>query len=220
MSDARNDILNSVRNALANVPDTEKPEDLEVPRKYRVQGDLSGAEIVSLFAERVGEYKARVQRVGAGEIKQVIAESCRREKVENLVVPEGFDMEWLPDSVSPLVDRLESPLSHIELDGSDGVITGSALAVADTGTIFLDSGKGQGRRALTLLPDYHICIVREDRIVELIPEGFAHFQSSVKKEGLPITLISGPSATSDIELNRVEGVHGPRRLEVLIVRST
>ena len=99
------------------------------------------------------------------------------------------------------------------------MITTCAFAVAQTGTIILDAGEGQGRRALTLVPDYHLCIVREDQIVELVPEGFAAVESSVKKGGQPITLISGPSATSDIELSRVEGVHGPRRLEVLIVND-
>ncbi len=97
------------------------------------------------------------------------------------------------------------------------MITTCALAVAQTGTIILDAGPGQGRRVLTLLPDYHLCIVREDQIVELVPEGFAHFEDIVKTEGRPITFISGPSATSDIELSRVEGVHGPRRLEILVV---
>ncbi len=220
MSEAKKSMLNSIRDALKNVPDDEQPEDLEVPRNYRQKGELSGNEIVDLFAERVGEYKATVQRVESDKLVDVIAESCQREKVEKLVAPDDFPERWLPDSVAPMIDDLETPLSHQELDSSDGVITTCALAVAQTGTIFLDAGEGQGRRALTLLPDYHICIVRESQIVELVPEGFAHFKSIVKEEGRPITLISGPSATSDIELNRVEGVHGPRRLEVLIVNES
>lgn len=219
MSKARDSMLNSIRAALKNVPDEERPEDVLIPRDYRQEGSLSDDEIVNLFAERVGEYKATVQRVDSDELVNVIDESCRREKVEKLVTPDDFPDEWLPDSVTLLIDKPGSQLSHQDLDGSDGVITACALAVANTGTIFLDSGKGQGRRALTLLPDYHICIVKESQIVELIPEGFAHFESSVKREGRPITSISGPSATSDIELNRVEGVHGPRRLEVLIVNE-
>lgn len=219
MSKAKKSMLKNIQKALKNVPDDEQPEDLEVPRNYQKKGELSGDEIVDLFAERVGEYKATVQRVDSDDLLNVIAESCRRESVDNLVAPHDFPKDWLPDSVSPMIDDLKTPLTHQELDSSDGVITTCALAVAQTGTIFLDAGEGQGRRALTLLPDYHLCIVRENKIVELIPEGFAHFESSVKKEGRPITLISGPSATSDIELNRVEGVHGPRRLEVLIVNE-
>jgi L-lactate dehydrogenase complex protein LldG len=216
MSKAKDSILNSVHEALKNVPDEEQPEDVEVPRNYRQKGELSGDDIINLFAERIGEYKATVQRVSSDELVNVITESCRREKVGKLVASHDFPQNWLPGSVIPLIDDPQSPLSHQELDSSDGVITTCALAVAQTGTIFLDAGEGQGRRVLTLLPDYHICIVRESQIVELIPEGFAHFESSVKENGRPITSISGPSATSDIELNRVEGVHGPRRLEVLI----
>ena len=117
-----------------------------------------------------------------------------------------------------LFDESDSKLTHQQLDESDGVITTCAFAVAQTGTIILDAGEGQGRRALTLVPDYHLCIVREDQIVELVPEGFLLVGSSVMKEGRPITFISGPSATSDIELSRVEGVHGPRRLEIIIIQ--
>ena len=151
------------------------------------------------------------------DLKKVIAESCQRERVKNLVVPDGFATEYLPNNITPLFDDPNQPLTHQELDQSDGVITTCAYAVAQTGTIILNAGKGQGRRALTLVPDYHLCIVHEDQIAELVPEGFAAVRASVKKERRPITLISGPSATSDIELSRVEGVHGPRRLEVLIV---
>ena len=113
-------------------------------------------------------------------------------------------------------DAARSPLSNEELDRSDGVLTGCSLGISQTGTIVLDAGEGQGRRALTLLPDYHLCVVREDQIVGLVPEAFAKLEETVTDEGRAVTFISGPSATSDIELNRVEGVHGPRTLEVLI----
>lgn len=220
MSDSKNEILATVRKALADVSDLEKPDDVEVSRNYRQKGELAQFEIVELFAERVGEYKATVRRIQESDLRTAISESCRREKVQKLVVPEGVPKDLLPDSVTPLFDHPNSPLSHHELDETDGVITTCAFAVAQTGTIILDAGAGQGRRALTLVPDYHLCLVREDQIVELVPEGFSAVELSVKKEGNPITLISGPSATSDIELSRVEGVHGPRRLEVLIVRTT
>lgn len=217
MSDAKSEMLATIRKALAEVPDSETPEDVELKKDYRQKGKLTQDEIVDLFAERVGEYKATVQRVKQSDLKKVIAESCKRENVQKLVIPEGLQKDLIPVDLDPLFDDLCSPLTHHVLDQSDGVITTCAYAVAQTGTIILDAGEGQGRRALTLVPDYHLCIVREDQIVELIPEGFAAVEASVKKEGRPITFISGPSATSDIELSRVEGVHGPRRLEVFIV---
>lgn len=218
MSDAKTKMLATIRKALSEVPNSETPDDIELRRAYRQKGELSQPEIVELFAERVGEYKATVQRVKESNLKKVIEESCKRENVKKLVIPEGFDKELLPVDLDPLFDDSDSPLTHHVLDQSDGVITTCAHAVAQTGTIILDAGEGQGRRALTLVPDFHLCIVREDQIVELIPEGFDAVESSVKNDGRPITFISGPSATSDIELSRVEGVHGPRRLEVLIVK--
>ena len=136
--------------------------------------------------------------------------------MERLVVPPYLPREWIPEGVETLRDAARPRLTKEELDGSDGVLTGCALGIAQTGTIILDSGRAQGRRALTLLPDYHLCVVREDQIVGLVPEAFAELQETVKNEGRAITFISGPSATSDIELDRVEGVHGPRTLEVLI----
>lgn len=217
MSEAKKAILKKIQKALENVPDSEKPEDVPVERSYRQKGKRAKNEIVSLFAERIGEYKTTVKRINQSELKAAIDESCREKKVEHLAVADGFPPEWLPDSITPHYDSPETPLSYAELDQADGVITRCALAVAQTGTVILDAGKGQGRRVLTLLPDYHLCIVTEDQIVELVPEGFAHIESSVNNEGRPITFISGPSATSDIELNRVEGVHGPRKLEILII---
>lgn len=210
-------MLATIREALDGVPESETPAGVDIERSYRQKGNLSQKEIVELFAERVGEYKATVQRVSETDLKDVIVESCEREAVQKLVIPEGFKKEILPGGLDLLFDGSDIKLSHHVLDQSDGVITTCAYAVAQTGTIILDAGEGQGRRALTLVPDYHLCIVREEQIVELIPEGFSAVESSVKKEGLPITFISGPSATSDIELSRVEGVHGPRRLEILVV---
>ena len=217
MSDAKTEMLATIQKALAEVPTSEKPEDVELKRTYRQKGKLSQKETIDLFAERAGEYKATVQRVNQKDITRVIADSCKRENVNQLVVPEGFNKKILPKNLEFLFDESDSKLTHQQLDESDGVITTCAFAVAQTGTIILDAGEGQGRRALTLVPDYHLCIVGEDQIVELVPEGFLKVGSSVKKKGSPITFISGPSATSDIELSRVEGVHGPRRLEIIII---
>lgn len=216
MSNSKNDILNKIRKGLADVPKFEKPEYVTVNRSYRIHGELSRSEVVNMFIERVCEYKATVDCVGEKQIKKVIATNCRTENILNLVIPVGFPEKLIPDSITPIYDSLETPLSHHELDQADGVITTCAFAVAQTGSIILDANQGQGRRVLTLLPDYHICIVRQEQIVEIVPEGFSRVESSVQKENRPITIISGPSATSDIELSRVEGVHGPRRLHVII----
>ncbi len=122
---------------------------------------------------------------------------------------------WLPTEIELLRDN--PPLSNEQLDGSDGVLTGCALGIAQTGTIVLDGGPTQGRRALTLLPDYHLCVIDAEQVVDLVPEAIARLSDAVKQQRRPLTFISGPSATSDIELNRVEGVHGPRILDVLVV---
>lgn len=220
MSEAKKEILNRIEGALKDVPETGQKPDIRSRQDYRRQGDRSADEIVDLFVDRVAEYKATVKRIDESELQQVMDASFVAQRVKNLVVPSGFPDDWLPDTIHPEYDNPESPLSHDELDQSDGVVTTCALAVAQTGTIILDAGAGQGRRALTLLPDYHLCIVQSDQIVELVPEGFAHFEESIKNEGPPITFISGPSATSDIELSRVEGVHGPRRLEVLVLDNS
>lgn len=217
MSEARKEILERIRAALKDVPGDETPDDVTVPRDYRQQGERDHSDAVSLFADRVGEYRATVRRLHHDDLEASIADACRRENVARLAVPAGFPETWLPDGVELLHDTPDRPLSHDELDRSDGVVTTCALAVAATGTIVLDAGEGQGRRALTLLPDYHLCIVMEKQVVELVPEAFRHFEQAVRDDGRPVTFISGPSATSDIELSRVEGVHGPRRLEVFIV---
>lgn len=219
MSSAKEEMLQRIKSALRNVPSDETPDDITVERGYHQHGKLSKDERIDLFVERAGEYKATVKRVKIGQIENHIAEACNRHDAKEIAVPEGFDKSWLPDNIQPHFDDPKEPLSHEELDQVDGVISTCALAVAQTGTIILDTGPGQGRRVLSLLPDYHLCIVSEDQIVELIPEGFEHFSSIIKEDGPPITFISGPSATSDIELSRVEGVHGPRRLDILVVGS-
>jgi len=216
LTSAREEILRRVRRATHDVPKDERPEDVPVERGYRKEDDTPREEIVERFAERVAEYEATVHRVSEADLPRKIAESLKRRSIQQLVVPAGLPEEWIPKDVETLRDAARSPLSNEELDRSDGVLTGCSLGISQTGTIVLDAGEGQGRRALTLLPDYHLCVVREDQVVGLVPEAFAKLEETVTDEGRAITFISGPSATSDIELNRVEGVHGPRTLEVLI----
>ena len=178
----------------------------DVPRDYRTSGDHPPGDprLVELFTDRLTDYQATVHTTTARDLAATIADICRE---WTLVVPAASPLP-VPDSA--IVD--EPPLPHARLDQIDAVLTTCAAACAETGTIALDAGQGQGRRALTLIPDRHICIVHTNQIVHTIPELIARLEPTH-----PLTLISGPSATSDIELNRVEGVHGPRTLIVVIV---
>ena len=183
---------------------------IEVPRRYRT---ALPAEVdrVGRFAERVGDYHAIVHQVVAAELPSAIAAALVARGARRVVIPAGLPEHWLADVTARVLS--DAPLlSYAELDAVDSVITGCAVAIAETGTIVLDGGDGQGRRALSLLPDHHVCVVREDQVVGDVPEALPRLDPH-----RPLTWISGPSATSDIELQRVEGVHGPRNLEVIIV---
>jgi L-lactate dehydrogenase complex protein LldG len=209
MSDAREEVLGRVRAALADLP---PGTEIAVPRDYQRASDQPPAARVERFCERTGEYQANVVRVGDGELAAAVAEACARHGARRLGVPLDLPAGWRPANLELVEDRELPP--H-ELDRLDGAITGCALAIADTGTIVLAAGPGEGRRALSLVPDLHVCVVPADRVVGSVPEAIAALAPAVA-DRRPITFISGPSATSDIELNRVEGVHGPRELEVLV----
>ncbi|MFO0908757.1 MAG: LUD domain-containing protein [Isosphaeraceae bacterium] len=213
-SPGRQAILDRIRTALNDVPRSERPDDVAVVRNYRLQDDAAPAERIAQFVERVAEYKARVRTVEAGDLPAAIAAACASRGVRVLVVPADLPAGWAPAGVNLL---REPGLTNDQLEHADGVLTGCVLGIAQTGTIVLDSGPAQGRRAITLLPDYHLCVVRAEQVVGLVPEAVTQLESAARSIGRPITFISGPSATSDIELNRVEGVHGPRTLEVLVV---
>lgn len=197
---ARDEILARLRAALAD-----DPPPVEVPRRYRRVGDRPDP--VAILVDRLEDYRAVVHH-GIGALPGLLA------GVDRLAVPTDVPADWLTDYAGQ-VHRDAPPLSPADLDAMDAVLTGCAVAVAETGTIILDAGPAQGRRALTLVPDRHICVVRADQVVGLLPEALTRLDSRA-----PQTWISGPSATSDIELNRVEGVHGPRRLEIVLVGGT
>jgi L-lactate dehydrogenase complex protein LldG len=182
-----------------------------VPRAYRRSGALSPAERVDLFCERAGEYRAEVRRVS--DVGAAVEDVCRAHGVRRLLVPSAVPHDWRPAEVELVGDTLLTPA---QLDAVDGVLTGCTVAIAETGTIALASAAREGRRAVTLVPDLHVCVVEEAQIVELVPEAISILGALAARERRPLTLISGPSATSDIELDRVEGVHGPRRLVVLV----
>lgn len=209
-------VLERVRNALQDVPATEQPADVSVARDYQTTTTASRAEIVEQFIEYTIDYKATVHQVKEADLPARIVQSCREHGVKRLVVPTDLPKEWLPTKAGIEVVP-DNNLTYADLEASDGVLTGCALAIAQTGTIVLDGGQRQGRRVISLLPDYHLCVVYAEQVVGIVPEAIEALQQSAVEHRRPITFISGPSATSDIELNRVEGVHGPRTLEVLVV---
>jgi L-lactate dehydrogenase complex protein LldG len=211
----RDRVLHGIRAALSDVPAAERPQDVEVPRAYRGGadgGEGDGAGLAALFAERAADYRATVIRTGPDALPAVIARLLRERAVTRLVAPPGLPEEYTELAGGCEILRDEPPLSVADLDACDAVVTGAALALAATGTLVLDGGPGQGRRALTLLPDYHLCVVHAGQIV-------AGLAAAVRRLDpvRPLTLISGPSATSDVENTRVEGVHGPRTLDIVLV---
>lgn len=211
MISAREEMLARVRAALSDVPAGERAQHVAVPRRYRREGELGAAERLERFTQRVADYRATVHRLAAEpELPALLARVLAAEQV---VLPPGLPAPWVPEGLSVVPDR---ELTHAQLDAADGVLSGCAVAVAETGTIVLDSGPTCGRRALTLLPDHHVCVVLGAQVVETVPEALARLGEAVRA-GRPVTFVSGPSATSDIELSRVEGVHGPRRLDVVLV---
>lgn len=212
VSAAREEILGRIRGALRDVGEG-SPDEVPVPRGYRRSAGGDRDVLVELLLGRLLEYRAQARRVAGGELEGALTQACHELGLERVVVPPGLPLQWRPRGVSVVDD---TGLGAAQLDEMDGVVTGCALAIAETGTVVLDGQGLSGRRALTLVPDVHLCVVAVDQIVRSVPEGIAGLASAAEA-GAPITLVSGPSATSDIELSRVEGVHGPRQLLVLVV---
>ncbi|MEV0238424.1 LUD domain-containing protein [Streptomyces sp. NPDC050674] len=206
---SRERILGRVRRALADVPADEPP----LTRDYlREHGRRTVAETVELLAENLADYRALVHRTDADGLAALLAGLLAGHGSSSVLVPPGLDEGWLAATDVPRVtDRVES--TPAELDRVDSVVTACAVAIAETGTLVLDGSPDQGRRRITLVPDHHICVVRvPDQVVSSVPQALQRLDPA-----RPLTWISGPSATSDIELDRVEGVHGPRTLEVVLV---
>ncbi|MCW3839907.1 LUD domain-containing protein [Micromonospora yasonensis] len=198
---ARDLVLGRIRAALGDTPAVPA----EVPRGYRPAG--SGAADLDLLVHRLADYRATVHRCAEeGEVAQVVHRILGGRRV---VIPPGLPPHWLPDTVTAVTDE---NLTADQIAAVDGVVTAAAVAVAETGTIILDAGPDQGRRMISLLPDVHVCVLRTDQVVAGVSSALARVDPR-----RPLTWISGPSATSDIELNRVEGVHGPRHLHVVTV---
>ncbi|WP_372698816.1 lactate utilization protein C [Arthrobacter sp. JSM 101049] len=207
--EAREEILGRIRSAISDGPAVP-----EVSRTYRRTADLERDEVLGLMVDRLEDYKATVDRVSAANLPGTIAALLQDAK--SYAVPHGLPAEWLEDDRLRNDDRrlTDAPGSRLAVDELDGisVVTSSAVSIAESGTIILDGSPTQGRRAISLVPDHHVCVVPASSIVQLLPEALPRIDPTH-----PLTWISGPSATSDIELERVEGVHGPRNLDVIIV---
>ncbi len=207
---AKIEILGRIRSALADAPAAE-----DIPREYRTSSQMSEAELIEMLVDRLIDYKAGVDVIDASQVSQFVA--AKLGQAASVVYPHGLDTGWLsslPKGIARHIDEPGTRLSVAELDATSAVVTSSAVSIAESGTIILDGEPDQGRRAISLVPDHHVCIVPVSTIVQLLPEAMPRLTVT-----RPLTWISGPSATSDIELERVEGVHGPRVLDVLLVRG-
>jgi L-lactate dehydrogenase complex protein LldG len=210
---ARAEVLRRIRAAKGGVASAEAAQAgwSAIERRYRREATRSREAVLELLEDRLRDYDARVIRARHAEIATSAARMLAERKVRRMVVPVGLASEWLPGGVEFVVDE---GLAAAELDRVDGVMTGATLAIAETGTVVLQNVAGQGRRAVTLVPDYHLCLVRVEDVVETVPEAMARLQATA---GLATTFVSGPSATADIEMTRIKGVHGPRFLDVILV---
>ncbi|WP_433969235.1 LutC/YkgG family protein [Tunturiibacter gelidiferens] len=213
---ARDEMLRRIRAAIGGTSDgtAAKIGWDRIVRKYRRKGTREREEVLALLEDRLRDYDARVVRVAGDGVGQSVAELLAERGVRRVVVPMGFPVAWQPASAGEVEFVVDEGLSPEELDGVDGVMTGATLAIAETGTFVLQSVAGQGRRAATLVPDYHLCVVRAEDVVETVPESMALLQRTA---GLATTFVSGPSATADIEMTRIKGVHGPRFLDVILI---
>ena len=215
---AREEVLRRIRAALCDVPKTDtvaiEREWKSLPREYKRKGSLEREAVLELLEDRLRDYDATVVRANPGEIAATVEHLLSERGLRRLVVPVGLTDalgEQLPGGFDFVVD---DGLSNAELDEFHGVVTASSVAIAETGTIVLQNVPGQGRRAPTLIPDYHLCVVRGANVVETVPEAMEFLAPTA---ALATTFISGPSATADIEMTRIKGVHGPRFLDVILV---
>ncbi|MDI5964365.1 LutC/YkgG family protein [Streptantibioticus silvisoli] len=210
---SRDRVLARIRAAIADAPEVPEP-----PRDYLTVHESGDPRAVAdLLADNLADYRAVVHRVTPAGLAAAVAGVLAAAGARRVAVPDGLPAGWLADcGAEQVADRPGQPLTARELDGVDAVVTGCAVAIAETGTIVLDAGPAQGRRLLSLVPDLHVCVVRlPEQLVASVPLALPRLDPA-----RPQTWISGPSATSDIELDRVEGVHGPRTLHAVLVADT
>ena len=211
MSTSRQEILDRIRNANG-------PQHIDRQQNYKaLLRDYSQASTASLgarldlFLERLRDYGADVHRCAEPQIAETVRNAMTKRGKSELLIPPDLPRSWLPDGFRFVPDN---DLEYVEIDAIQGVLTGCAVAIAITGTIVLHHSAGEGRRALTLIPDYHLCVVFANQVVETVSQGIREMANF---DNAPLTTISGPSATSDIEMTRIKGVHGPRTLDVILV---
>lgn len=210
MSTPREEILERIRDALGGSTVNREADYAAIPREYVRHGSLDVEAKLDLLVDRLHDYGATVFHSGDGEIASSVAVALRSRDKGSLLIPRDLPRAWLPDGFQFF---REGPNYH-EVDASEGVLTDCALAIAKTGSIVLRHSAGEARRALSLIPDYHLCVVFASQVVETVPEGVQQMKAFAN---IPITTIAGPSATADIEMIRVKGVHGPRMLDVILV---
>ncbi len=214
-SEARGAILSSIRSALrapAEHDDGARQAEYEgLPRGYKRAATLQGEALLALFTHRLIEYDAGVARVPRAQIADAVARLLGKRGLKRIAIADDLPAEWLPCGFQ---FEKASAFGAQQLDELEGALTGCAVAIAETGTIVLQNAAAQGPRSLSLVPDYHLCVVFAAQVVETVPECFARLDATA---ALPTTFISGPSATADIEMTRIKGVHGPRFLDVLMV---
>lgn len=211
---SKDEILRRIRaaNGVTSSEEAARGRWAVISRGYKRVGIQPSNGVLELLEDRLRDYDATVVRCERQQLANCVAARLAERAKRRIVVPDGISPEWLPDGYEFVVDEM---LVATELDAMDGVLTGASLAIAETGTVVLQNVSGQGRRAISLVPDYHLCLVCAEDVVETVPEAMRRLQATA---GLATTFISGPSATADIEMTRIKGVHGPRVLDVILFR--
>jgi L-lactate dehydrogenase complex protein LldG len=211
MSGAKDEILEKIRRAVGPRTDGRAGEYAAIPRRYRQSGTLDRGACLDLLEQRLRDYGAGVYRAARADLPAVIDQVAAARGKSRLLIPAGLPSEWLPNSL----EFVPAESAGVDaLDQAEGALTGCAAAIAATGSIVLSHSAAEGRRALTLVPDYHLCIVFADQVVETVPEAMRLMHAAGARL---VTTVAGPSATADIEMTRVQGVHGPRTLDVILV---
>lgn len=213
---AKAEILGRVRKAVGaskagSAAEMVRAEWEGLARGYQRAARLEEGTVIDLLEERLKDYDARVFRVNESEVAATVAARLVARGKRRIVIPAGLPGSWVPSGFAFVVD---AGMTVAELDGFDGVMTGATVAIAETGTVVLQNVAGQGRRAATLVPDYHLCVVRVKDVVETVPQAMDRLSARAE---IATTFVSGPSATADIEMTRIKGVHGPRSLDVILV---